>query len=268
MYYITGEYIYVQKKKQEHETLLQGIISWWAMVSIHRWKRLLSCWDGFHHGTSDFQVCWWVPDGWCFAMNGSWLVMAFKTCQNRLTKKWQALSSKPSPMLWCLNSFRNAGGAAQNQLFQDTCETTSKGRGLVLSLELTMARRNPWDTINCLNWRDWWPNGKDSSIWRVWWYCSIKTRVQKASCSFFHLLPDDWTDYLWPFFAHIHIYLPIRFQNQTCEIELPTSPAMLKIQEAVFWTTRTAISTVDNMPRPNPLSGWDFLKSNLGTQVP
>jgi len=125
---------------------------------------------------------------------------------NHLTKKSQALSSKPSPMLWCLNSFRNAGGAAQNQLFQDTCETTSKGRGLVLGLELTMARRNPWDTINCLNWWDWWPNGKDSSIWRVWWYCSIKTRVQKASCSFFHLLPDDWTDYVWPFSAHIHIY--------------------------------------------------------------
>lgn len=133
---------------------------------------------------------------------GSWY--SFKTCQNRLTKKWQALSSKPSPMLWCLNSFRNAGGAAQNQLFQDTCETTSKGRGLVLSLELTMARRNPWDTINCLNWWDWWPNGKDSSIWRVWWYCSIKTRVQKASCSFFHLLPDDWTDYLW----HLAIFCP------------------------------------------------------------
>lgn len=218
------------------------------MVSIHHWKRLLSCWDGFHHGTSDFsqmvnlgttrtlnqqpyppinrglilrenertaeQVLLNLQDwsgtsllvsyGWMMLYNewimishgGSWY--SFKTCQNRLTKKSQALSSKPSPMLWCLNSFRNAGGAAQNQLFQDTCETTSKGRGLVLSLEVRMARSNPWDAINCLNWWD---------CWRVWWYCSIKTRVQKSSCSFFHLLPDDWTDYLWPFFAHIHIYI-------------------------------------------------------------
>ena len=190
---------------------------------------------------------------------GSWY--SFKTCQNRLTKKWQALSSKP--MLWCLNSFRNAGGAAQNQLFQDTCETTSKGRGLVLSLELTMARRNPWDAINCLNWWDWWPNGKDSSNWRVWWYCSINinTRVQKASRSFFLFC---WMIELTTFGHFLPIYI-IYIYIYISSYPLP-KPNMwdtwLKIQEAVFWTTRTAISTVDNMPRLNPVSGLDlFIKS-------